>query len=536
MGDVEVGVEAQLAEPAADLRDRGQQLVAQDPERRLQRLGRPEQLLALLLPLAADRRARLLGERRRPLRGAALGRLRIGEHEPPPRARHRHVQQPPHLGDVRGLGVARQRLLEQRVGDRLERAPARPGHARAHQAEHVDVVELEALGGVHRHHLHADRAVAGHRLLLAQTGLGDRGDRAGELARGRLRRAADVGGGELGELGEVDEPLDDLDRGGEQQLAAQPEPLDQAVDVEVGAGGVERGRGGAVELEERADALARLGRDLRRLQRGAERGDHVELAAAGDLGAAGDVDRAQLDRRARERAHDGAGVAGIDEQPQPREQVAHLGALEERRGAREPVRHRALLERDGDRLALVADRAHEHADVLGRDVLARDEPLDLGGHRLRLGALVARTARTPPRRPARRGAPSRSGRARARRPRARRRAPAPGSGGSPRAGRPSPRPLGLEVAQVLGRRAAQAEDRLVVVPGGADLAVLAGEQPQQQALGEVRVLQLVDEHVAEASVTRARTRGLVRSSRNASSTRSPKSRVPDSSSQRSWAA
>ena len=60
------------------------------------------------------------------------------------------------------------------------------------------------------------------------------------------------------------------------------------------------------------------------------------------------------------------------------------------------------------------------------------------------------------------------------------------------------RPLGLEVAQVLGRRAAQAVDRLVVVAGRADLAVLARQQPQQQALGEVRVLQLVDEHVAVA--------------------------------------
>ena len=38
------------------------------------------------------------------------------------------------------------------------------------------------------------------------------------------------------------------------------------------------------------------------------------------------------------------------------------------------------------------------------------------------------------------------------------------------------------------------------------------------------------------SPTRARTRGCVRSRRNASSTRSPKSRVPDSCSQRSWAA
>ena len=40
-----------------------------------------------------------------------------------------------------------------------------------------------------------------------------------------------------------------------------------------------------------------------------------------------------------------------------------------------------------DRLALRAHGAHEHADVLGRDVLARDQPLDLGRDGLRLRAL-----------------------------------------------------------------------------------------------------------------------------------------------------
>ena len=86
--------------------------------------------------------------------------------------------------------------------------------------------------------------------------------------------------------------------------------------------GVERAGGRAVELEEAEDALARLGRQLRRLGRGDERADHVELAPARDLHAAREVDRAQLDRRARQRAHDGAGVAGVDEQPQPGEHVA----------------------------------------------------------------------------------------------------------------------------------------------------------------------------------------------------------------------
>ena len=360
------------------------------------------------------------------------------------------------------------------------------------------MAELEALGRVHRHHLHADGPVARHRLLLAQPRLGHGGDRAGELARGGLRRAAHVGGGELGELGEVHEPLDDLHRRREQQLAPQPEALDQAVDVEVRARGVERRRGRAVELEERADALARLGRDLRRLERGAERGDHVELAPARDLRAAGDVDRAQLDGRPRERAHDRAGVARIDEQPQPGEQVAHLGALEERRRAREPVRHRALLERDGDRLALVADRAHEHADVLGRHLLARDEPLDLGGHGLGLRALALAA---PERDLAAVAAAQLLGDA------VRDRLGDRAGGGEDALGaavallEPHHRrrgPLGLEVAQVLRRRAAEPVDRLVVVAGGADLPVLAREQPHQQALGEVRVLQLVDEHVAVA--------------------------------------
>ena len=60
------------------------------------------------------------------------------------------------------------------------------------------------------------------------------------------------------------------------------------------------------------------------------------------------------------------------------------------------------------------------------------------------------------------------------------------------------RPLGAEVRDVLRRRAAEAVDRLVVVGRDGDVAVLGDEQPQQQVLGEVGVLELVDEHVPEA--------------------------------------
>ena len=66
VGDVEVGVEAQLAEPPADLRDRRRAARRAAAGTSTAASRRAEQLLALVLPLAADRRARLLGERRRP--------------------------------------------------------------------------------------------------------------------------------------------------------------------------------------------------------------------------------------------------------------------------------------------------------------------------------------------------------------------------------------------------------------------------------------------------------------------------------------
>ena len=60
------------------------------------------------------------------------------------------------------------------------------------------------------------------------------------------------------------------------------------------------------------------------------------------------------------------------------------------------------------------------------------------------------------------------------------------------------RPLGLEVLERLRGGAAKAVDRGVVVAGTGDVAVVRDEQAEQQALGEARVLQVVDEHVRVA--------------------------------------
>ena len=162
------------------------------------------------------------------------------------------------------------------------------------------------------------------------------------------------------------------------------------------------------------------------------------------------------------------------------------------------------------------DRAHEHADVLGRDVLARDQPLDLGGDRLRLRALVRaapeRDLARPPAAAQRLLDPVRRP---ARRPRAAAasdRAPGSGSDSSSRttvaAGHSA-----SEVAQVLGRRAAEAVDRLVVVAGRGDLAVLG--RPAAAAAGPGRSSRPAARRRARggsARDSRARTCGCSRSS------------------------
>ena len=181
--DVEIGVEPHLAEPPAELRDGVEQLVAHHPEGGVEPLRRAEQLLLVDLLLGAERRARLLEEARGRRAALAVPVLGPGEHQPPPRARHGHVQEPPHLGLVGAAVVRGQLLLEQRVGHRRAGAAARPGHPGRAEPEHEDVVELEALGGVHRHHLHRVRQPRRRRLLLAQPGLRHGGQVAGEVAR-----------------------------------------------------------------------------------------------------------------------------------------------------------------------------------------------------------------------------------------------------------------------------------------------------------------------------------------------------------------
>ena len=155
--------------------------------------------------------------------------------------------------------------MQQCVWDRLgveRRELGEPGV----EAEHEHVVDFKPAGGRPAPGAWTPRrAAVGQR--RAPRALARRSSATAAIERAnsravRLRRAGGVRGGDLAEPRERPEALDDVGLGREQLLAAQPQALDQAVDVEVGAHRVDVTSPSAVELQEHPDPLAGLRRDL----------------------------------------------------------------------------------------------------------------------------------------------------------------------------------------------------------------------------------------------------------------------------------
>ena len=290
--------------------------------------------------------------------------------------------------------------------------------------------------------------------------------------------------------------------GDEELLLAEAEAIDQAVQEEVGWQLVERPRGAAVEPEKTLDSFACIRRGALGFTDDLERRDHVGLPAAGDLGRARKVHRAELDRRASQRPDDGAGVVRIGEQPQPRQQVSHLGAVEERSGAGDPERDARAPRAPPRQLApsLRAERTRIAVSP-GSTPSAISDSSSAATACACARSFSQRQKRTGSRELRRRRGLQLLGKA-------------IGARSDDRVGRIQDRltravvgleaddlgvrEVDLEVGDVLARGAPEAVDRLVVVADDHDVAMLADEQAQQLALGEVRVLVLVHEHVAEA--------------------------------------
>ena len=387
--DVNVGVEPRLRELAAGAPGLLQDLVLNHPVGRLQALGRSEELLGVALLGRVEHRSRLLVEG-----GGSgcslLGGQRPREHQILARAGHRHVEKPPAFRLERG------RRARELRGHRGRSRRLGPGHRPGLHPDDVEAGELEPLQRFQRHH--PDRV--GHRrarlVRRGDPGLRD-GDqvadevavRAAGLAPGPIRR-------QLAEAGEAAKPLGGLGMGGEEAVAPEADPLDQPPDEDVGAHLAHRLRRGSPEAEEGADPVACLGRDLGTLQRGLERRDHVELAAPGDRRAAGEIDRAKLDRGPAQRPHRGGGVSGVSEQAQPGDHVPHLGTSEEGVRPGDPVGDAPLLEGGGDRALATAPARHRDAEVRHLQLALGERRLDLAGDSLSLGPLVVAAPEADP--------------------------------------------------------------------------------------------------------------------------------------------
>ena len=126
MRDVEIGVKPQLAEARARPHRRLEQLVAQQPVGRVERLGGAEQLLLAVLPLTRHRNPDLLGQRRGDNPSAPVAEARVREHNPRPGARHPRVQGLAEREPPRHLIVGRQLLAQELVGHELERGGRHP--------------------------------------------------------------------------------------------------------------------------------------------------------------------------------------------------------------------------------------------------------------------------------------------------------------------------------------------------------------------------------------------------------------------------
>src|SRR5207244_2360503 len=111
--------------------------------------------------------------------------------------------------------------------------------------------------------------------------------------------------------------------------------------------------------QEVLDPLACLGWHRGQFLSRLQRRDHVQLASPGNLSRAREVDRAELDGRPDQRANNGAGVVGVEQEPEPGKQIAYLGSVEECACSSDSKRDPPLLERSCDDPRFVAGGAYE---------------------------------------------------------------------------------------------------------------------------------------------------------------------------------
>ena len=415
---------------------------------------------------------------------AAL-RRGVRQHEPLLRARDAHVEQPAFLVEPSFLHAA---LVRQRA---------------VLEADQVHEAELEALRAVQGHQAHG---VA----RIVAVGVAEQRELRRELADA-VRRLAHRRLQPRHELADVfHAPLEQrLVRRFRLQVLVVARFRDERVG-QPGRAAIDRDAPQVLdELDESGDRVAGPRAELSDHARVRCRAQQAAVLATGDLAQLLERRRTHFALRRDDRAQERRVVVGVRDEAQVRDEVLHLGALEERRPAGHVVGDAQQAQRllEGARLEVAAIEDRElvplrlrlrlHVRDLGRDllrfrlvVLALDdadrrtvrvlapellleEVLVVRDHRVR-GTQDARAAAVVllELHDAQRGVVAR------------------------------------ELAQILGVGAAPRVDRLVVVADRGERAALAGERLQQAVLRVVRVLVFVDEEIADALAPRAAQLGV----------------------------
>ncbi len=485
-----------------------------DPGRR--RRGVPVQLLDGAGRRRPGRRLRQIERLQHELahlEGAATPHvLRAREIEAIPGARHAHVEQPPLLLEVE---IARgQRVLDQR-GRHLDGLAAPDGgEAPLDAVDHEHDRPLEPLGLVHGEHVHGGRVGIGlgHRRVLA--GVDEGVEVVDELADGVVREHPRGVAHPAEELADVLHLL--LQLGGRGGVAAHEAGVGEEQVQELAGGRLPRQLHVALQvLGQARDGHHALVRQLDVVGHLAEHVEQPPVAAVGVGRALRQVHDGHLvDVRGRQVVQADR-VVRMRHRAEEGDEQAHLRTAVEAGVARERPRDPAHVERAQERIGVVV-RPHEDREVaIGAPALALAR--DGGGDPVRL-------ARHGVERQVLRRAPE------ARRPvRPERHEPLvhalrdlepvrvvvpdqPVGRVEDGLGRPAILPqhdrarVGIgpaEVEDVAHRRAAEAEDGLVVVTDHRDAPVPRGEQLHHLELGVVRVLELVDEDVPEALLVAA---------------------------------
>jgi hypothetical protein len=375
MRDVYVCVKTELAKPATDAGDAVEQLLAHRAKRRFDELVCVRRTLCRLLPVSVKRLAKALDIGVWVAAKVLTKGERVSDDDTSSAFEQLTCVAKLVVGDGSGDLRCVARIMWLACPQSKEIGVLEAGSDRRTEADELD----RAGFSVRRRPWHVEGV--GTRL---------RGDeRVRKLTRMRRREATLKGVRDVLKPRFACSSPSDVSGSAERTTATDADAVEEVVKEVAGRHPMHRSLRLVVERQEALDPFPRLRRHLWRLERRRQRSDDVKAAPPGDLDDLGEVDVAHLDRRTEQRPGCSARIVGIDENAEPRNHVPDLSPSEDGGRTVNRVRDCSFFKRSGERCALCTIASKHDRELLRRNMLTEDEPLDVSGNGKRLRPLIA---------------------------------------------------------------------------------------------------------------------------------------------------